>query len=88
GRERLDITTVLISNRKYAILLHELANVGANPGPTALSMMDLSNPDLDWVRIAEGMGVAAARATTMIEFNELLRGSVSRPGPFLIELVV
>ncbi|HET9146595.1 MAG TPA: acetolactate synthase large subunit [Acetobacteraceae bacterium] len=88
GRERLDITTVLISNRKYAILLHELANVGANPGPTALSMMDLGNPDLDWVRIAEGMGVAAARATTMTEFNELLRGSVSRPGPFLIELMV
>ena len=33
AREKLDITTVLLSNRKYQILLGELANVGANPGP-------------------------------------------------------
>ena len=28
GRERLNVTTVLLSNRKYQILLGELANVG------------------------------------------------------------
>ncbi len=88
ARERLDVTTVLISNRKYAILLHELANVGANPGRTALDMLDIGNPDLDWVKLANGMGVEAARATTMDQFNDLFAGSVSRPGPFLIELMV
>ena len=47
ARERLDVTTVMLSNRKYQILLGELANVGANPGRTALDMLDLGNPDLD-----------------------------------------
>jgi acetolactate synthase-1/2/3 large subunit len=88
AREKLDITTIIIANRKYAILLHELANVGANPGRTALEMMDLGNPDLDFTRIAEGMGVAAARATSMAELNDLLAASFKRSGPFLIELMV
>jgi acetolactate synthase-1/2/3 large subunit len=51
-------------------------------------MMDLGNPDLDFTRIAEGMGVAAARATTMAELNDLLAQSFRQNGPFLIELVV
>jgi acetolactate synthase-1/2/3 large subunit len=88
ARERLDVTTVLLSNRKYAILLHELANVGANPGRTALDMLDLSNPDLDWPRIAGGLGVEAVRAETMERFADLFSQSLSRRGPFLIELAI
>jgi acetolactate synthase-1/2/3 large subunit len=71
ARERLDVTTVVFNNRKYAILLGELAAVGANPGRTALDMLDLGNPDLDFVRLANGMGVEAARAETMEAFNDL-----------------
>ncbi len=88
AREKLDVTTVILSNRKYAILLHELANVGANPGRTALDMMDLGNPDLDWPKLAAGMGVEGARAETMSRFNDLLAGSFAQKGPFLIELVI
>ena len=87
ARERLDVTTVILSNRKYAILLGEYRNVGANPGRTALDMMDLGNPDLDWPSIARGMGVEGARAETMERFNELFAQANSRPGPFLIELI-
>ena len=88
ARERLDVTTVILSNRKYQILLGELANVGANPGRTALEMMDLGNPDLNWARMAEGMGVEAARADTADRFADLFASSLARPGPFLIELIV
>jgi acetolactate synthase-1/2/3 large subunit len=88
ARERLNVTTVILANRKYAILLGELASVGANPGRTALDMMDLGNPDLDWVQIAGGMGVDAAKATTMEEFNDLFERANKRPGPFVIELVI
>jgi acetolactate synthase-1/2/3 large subunit len=88
AREKLDITTVILSNRKYAILLGELAGVGANPGRTALDMMDLGNPDLDWVRIAGGMGVEAARAVDMAGFNDLFEFANRRSGPFVIELVI
>ena len=86
AREQLDVTTVIFANRKYAILLHELANVGANPGRTALDMLDLSNPDLDFVQIAAGMGVEGARAENLEAFADLLAHSLRRPGPFLIEL--
>jgi acetolactate synthase-1/2/3 large subunit len=88
ARERLDVTTVIFANRKYAILLQELANVGANPGRTALDMLDIGRPDLDFVRLAAGMGVEAARASTMAEFNDLFAHANRRPGPFVIELAI
>ena len=68
-------------------MLGELANVGANPGRTALDMMDLGNPDIDWVRIGQGLGVESARAETMEQFNDLLAAANGRSGPFLIELM-
>jgi len=88
ARENLDVTTVIFSNRKYQILIGELANVGANPGRTALDMLDIGNPDLDWPKLAAGMGVDAARATTCEELADLMAGSLKRKGPFLIELVM
>jgi acetolactate synthase-1/2/3 large subunit len=86
AREKLDITTVIFSNRKYAILLGEYSAVGANPGRTALDMLDLGNPDLDFVKIAAGMGVEGARATSVDEFNDLFAMANRRKGPFLIDL--
>ncbi len=62
AREKLDITTIIFSNRRYGILRVEYGRVGAhNPGPKAMSMLELTNPDLDWVKLAEGMGVRLAR---------------------------
>ena len=88
ARERLDITTIILSNRRYAILDSELAAVGATPGPASRTLFDLGNPDLDWVRIANGFGVEAARAETMESFADVFAHANSRPGPFLIELVI
>jgi acetolactate synthase I/II/III large subunit len=88
ARERLPVTTLLLSNRKYQILLGEYANVGANPGRTALDMMDLGNPDIDWVRMANGMGVEAVRAETLERCGDLLSQASSRQGPFLVELAI
>jgi len=88
ARERLPVTTILLNNRKYNILIGEYKGVGATPGPTAMSMLDLGNPDLDWVKLANGMGVAAARATTLEDCAALLSQSVREPGPFVIDLVL
>ncbi|MGF6744563.1 thiamine pyrophosphate-dependent acetolactate synthase large subunit-like protein [Paraburkholderia sp. MM5482-R1] len=88
AREKLPCTTILLSNRKYNILIGEYQNVGAIPGPTAMSMLDLSNPDLDWVKLANGMGVEAARATTLEACADLMKQSFQQTGPFLIELVI
>ncbi|WP_426957913.1 acetolactate synthase large subunit [Muricoccus radiodurans] len=88
AREKLPVTTIILANRKYQILIGEYRDVGANPGRTAMDMLDLGNPDLNWVKLAEGMGVEAAQATTLEACGDLLAQSVSRNGPFLIELVI
>ena len=87
ARERLPITTILLNNRSYAILIGEYASVGAAPGPTAMSMLDLGDPLISWTKLANGMGVEAARAETMEECADLMTFSFGRPGPFLIELI-
>ncbi len=88
AREKLPVTTVILSNRKYQILIGEYGNVGANPGPTAMNMLDLGNPDLDFVKIANGMGVEAAKATTLEGCAALMLDSFKRNGPFLIDLEI
>jgi acetolactate synthase-1/2/3 large subunit len=89
AREGLDVTTVLFSNRSYAILRGELANVGAgNPGRKALDMLDLGRPDLDWVGLARAMGVPGARVETMDEFNRRFAEGLATPGPYMVEVVL
>ena len=88
-RENLDITTIILANRKYAILQIEFARVGAhNPGPKAMSMLDLTRPDLDWVALAKGMGMNAWQADSAESFNQALEHSLATPGPSLIEALV
>ena len=88
ARERLPCTTIILSNRRYNILIGEYKDVGATPGPTAMRMLDLADPNLGWVQLAQGMGVEAARAETMEECARLMQASFARSGPFLIELAV
>jgi acetolactate synthase I/II/III large subunit len=89
AREQLDITTVIFSNRSYAILAMELQRTGApTTGPTARSLLDLSRPDIDFTALATGMGVPASRATTAAEFGRQLRTALAEPGPHLIEAVI
>ncbi|ADJ49590.1 acetolactate synthase I/II/III large subunit [Amycolatopsis mediterranei S699] len=89
ARENLNVTTVLLNNRAYAILRLELQRVGAaSGGPKANDLLDLSRPDMDFVKIAEGMGVPASRATTAEELAEQLERAFAEPGPHLIDAAV
>ncbi|WP_309082922.1 acetolactate synthase large subunit [Chelativorans sp.] len=89
ARERLDILTIVFSNRGYSILKGEMRNVGVNEfGRNARRMLEIDDPALDWCSLAKGMGVEAARATTAEEFTNLLTAGLSRRGPFLIEALI
>jgi acetolactate synthase I/II/III large subunit len=89
AREQLDITVVILNNRAYAILQLELKRVGATAGgPKAQSLLDLSNPDLDFVAIAEGFGVPARRAITAEELATHFSAAIAEPGPHLIDAVL
>jgi acetolactate synthase-1/2/3 large subunit len=87
AREGLDVTTLLLNNRSYAILKQELANFGAgDAGRRALDMMELARPALDWVGLARSMGVEAERAKTMEGLDRQLAAGLSSEGPYLIDL--
>lgn len=87
AREKSNVTTVLLNNRSYSILNLELSRVGADePGPVALSMLDLSDPEMDFVAMAEGFGVPGARAGTVEEFTEAFGRAQAEPGPHLIQV--
>jgi len=89
ARKRLDVTTVIYANRSYAILNIELARLGVdNPGLTTRLLFDLHDPTLDWVKLAEGMGVEAARAETAEQFADLFASAMKARGPRLIEAVI
>jgi len=89
AREALDVTTVIFSNRRYAILEMEYRRVGAgDPSPATQGLFDLSRPDLDWVGLARGMGVDGMRASTAEELARGLRRGIEEGGPYLVEAVL
>lgn len=89
AREGLDVTTVILNNRSYAILELELQRVGAEPpGPIAASMFDLSQPRLDFTALAGAMGVDAHRVETADDFVARFERAMSEPGPHLVEVML
>jgi acetolactate synthase-1/2/3 large subunit len=89
AREHLDVVVVILANRRYRILEIETRRTGAGEiGPKANDMMDLTRPQLDWVKLAEGQGVPGYRASTAEEFIACFREAVNQHGPRLIEAVL
>lgn len=88
-RENLDVTVLILNNGSYAILNIELARVGVErPGPTALSLLDLTNPAIQWTDIARGMGMASQRVETVAELDTAMASAMSEHGPRLIEVML
>jgi acetolactate synthase-1/2/3 large subunit len=86
-REGLNVTTVVLSNRSYAILNMELHRVGADAGGTqARRLLDLTDPELDFCDLARGMGVPARRVENAEDLVVALQDSFREPGPSLIEV--
>ena len=91
AREKLDVVTIVFSNRAYAILQREMRNVGVNEfGENARRMMQLDDPAVDWVSLANGFGVEGAAVETAEGFHAVLEYALNRDGegPFLIEAVM
>ncbi|HMC08074.1 MAG TPA: acetolactate synthase large subunit, partial [Actinomycetota bacterium] len=88
AREGLDVTTVICANRSYQILQFELAGLGGRPGSAAAGLLDLGRPNLDWVSLANGMGVPARRAVTADELVDALEWAFADPGPHVVEAIL
>jgi acetolactate synthase-1/2/3 large subunit len=86
ARENLDIVTIVFANRSYRILNIELGRVGAgSAGQRAKDMLDLTRPELDFVALAQSMGVPASRPSSAEELCAVLELAMRHKGPQLIE---
>ena len=89
ARENLDITVLIFANQSYKILQGELTNVGVtNPGKSALEMLSLKDPSLDWVSVSKGMGVDAVRVDNIEDLVKNFKHGLKDKGPFLIEVMI
>jgi acetolactate synthase-1/2/3 large subunit len=89
AREGLNVTTLVLSNRSYAILNMELHRVGADAGGAlARRLLDLTDPDLDFCDLARGMGVPARRTENAEDLTTALATGFAEAGPTLIEVLL
>lgn len=85
AQARLPITFVILNNRRYAALQDFAPSFGF--GPTdPVQGTDL--PDLDFVRLAEGMGVRAQRVAQGGELHGVLLQALASGETRLVEIVV
>jgi acetolactate synthase I/II/III large subunit len=89
ARENLNVVVLVFANHRYQILRNEMASVGASgAGPKASSLLDLTNPVVDWVRLATSLGVEASRAQTIEELRTALAAVYAKTGPAVVELAL
>jgi len=57
-------------------------------GSRAATMLDIGNPTMNFVSMAQGMGVRATQVTTAEAFDEQLALAMQQSGPVLIEAIM
>ena len=82
---KLPITYVIINNRSYRIIKERLV---ANRHSSQFVGMDLKDPPLDFVALAQGFGMAARRVTDLRDVVGALRTAMDSGKPNLVEFVV
>lgn len=89
AREGLDMLVLIFANRKYAILHHEMNNVGVPQfGEKARALLDLDNPEIDFAGLARSLGVPASKAATADELTAAIQAGLQAEGPALIEVLL
>ncbi len=67
----------------------ELSRSGAEPyGPSIRALTELTNPPIDWVRVAQGFGVPGITVSKVEALARELGKAFSEPGPHLIEMLL
>jgi benzoylformate decarboxylase len=91
AHHRLPIVWIVLDNRGYRLLkLNTLQfTTRSRPAGRAFVGADLVDPELDFVAVAQGMGVPAERVTTPEQIGPAVKRALARrAGPSLIQVVV
>jgi benzoylformate decarboxylase len=89
ARENLRMVFVIINNYSYRILKQRTnAMKGLAAQADTYVGMDLDRPRVDFVAVATGLGLAAHRATTLMEVRDMLAAALRHHGPTLLDVEV
>jgi len=89
AREHCDVVVLIAANHAYGVLRTELARHGhERPGSQASGLTSLDDPRVDWVALAGGFGISAARAATAGELRQSVKHAIAEGGPHLIEMTL
>jgi len=89
AREGLNVTTLICSNRSYRILQIELSRAGLTSyGSKTRKLTELTQPAIDWAKIAQGLGVPGVTVSTAEDLARQLGKALAEPGPHLIEMLL
>ncbi|MFH1264743.1 MAG: thiamine pyrophosphate-dependent enzyme, partial [Planctomycetota bacterium] len=89
ARYRLPVTWVICNNTQYKIL-KDCAKVLKLPEACAdrFEGLDVQHPAIDYVGLAQSLGVSARRVSEPDELSEAVRGALDGDQPQLIEVPV
>lgn len=85
AQQQLPITYVVIDNGGYRILQERLLARGRS---TNLVGMELREPAIDWVAVAQGFGLAATRVSEPAALRDALRQAIASGRPALVQVMM
>jgi benzoylformate decarboxylase len=89
AHKKLRMVFVIINNTSYRILKQRTnAMKGLAAQTDNYVAMDLDHPRIDFVAVAQGLGLAAHKATTLSDLADLLEAALAADGPTLIDVEV
>jgi benzoylformate decarboxylase len=89
AREQLRMVFVIINNYSYRILKQRTnAMKGLAAQADNYVAMDLDRPRVDFVSVAQGLGLTAHKATTLSDLSDLMEQALAADGPSLIDIEV
>jgi benzoylformate decarboxylase len=89
ARYKLGVVFVVFNNASYMILKGGLAAMGGESIKRGVfTGMDLTDPEIDFVKLAESMGVAARRVLRASELRAALDWALSESRPVLLDVAI
>ena len=89
AREGSDVVVVLASNRRYNILINEMARTGYElTSESVRDLLSLGRPAVDWQALSTSFGVPASRVDSVSALRRAFQAALAERGPRLIEVVL
>jgi benzoylformate decarboxylase len=86
---RLAVVFVIFNNSSYMILKGGLmAMKGASAAGGVFPGMDITDPEIDFVRLAESMGVPGQKVSRAAELRPALEWALASGGPVLLDVAI